>query len=112
MLSVNAYLSAYEVLALREKLFIIDVRDGVASLGETDDLARQLPNATAISGRQLQDGTADLPTDKPILVYCQFGMVRSVFAAAQLKQQGYEAYFLQDGFNGWSRDGFPTTPRA
>jgi len=94
MLSTNAYLSAYEVLALCQNLYIIDLRDGVASLGESDVLSRQLPNATVISGQQLQDGTADLPTDKPILVYCQFGMVRSVFAAAQLKKQGYEAYFL------------------
>lgn len=111
MLSLNKYLSAYEVLALREKLHIIDVRDGVASLGADDDLARKLPNATVVSGKQLLDGTANLPTDKPILVYCQFGMVRSVFAATQLSQQGHEAYFLHEGFNGWKRDGFPMEPR-
>lgn len=107
----NPCLSAAEVLALRHQLYIVDLRDGCGGVGADDDLSAGLPNAKTVDGKALLENTADLPKDKPILLYCQFGMIRSVFAATQLRKEGYDTYFLENGFNGWKKAGYPTEPR-
>lgn len=95
-----------------QKLYVIDVRDGVGNVGEDDNLSYKLQGAVVISGKELHNNYASLlPADVTILVYCQYGMVRSVAAVAALREHGYDAYFLEGGFSGWKRDHFPTEAR-
>lgn len=107
----NLYLSAEEVLSLTHQLYIVDLRDGCGGAGADDDLSAGLPGAKTVSGKALLEGTADLPKNRPILLYCQFGMIRSVVAATQLRKEGYDVYFLQNGFSGWKKAGYPTEVR-
>ena len=44
--------------------------------------------------------TADLPKDRPILLYCKNG-VRSSEAAGTLRQMGYDAQAAEGGYVGW-----------
>ena len=52
---------------------------------------------------------AELPKDKPVMVYCAAGG-RSSQAMDKMKGMGFmEVYNLNGGFRAWSSAGMPTT---
>jgi rhodanese-related sulfurtransferase len=57
----------------------------------------------------LPQRTAELDSDRPVVVYCRGGN-RSSMAAAALTDAGYDAVKLSEGIVGWSGDDLPLEP--
>ena len=92
---------ALTILGQRSDLYLLDVR----SPGEYQ-LAR-LEGARLIPIDQLSRRIAELPKDRPILVYCAVGS-RSAQAVNYLARQGYpELYNLRGGIYAWAQSGYP-----
>jgi rhodanese-related sulfurtransferase len=67
-----------------------------------------LPNALNIPLSQLERRLADLPAEQEIVAYCRGPWcVLSFEAVALLRQRGYRARRLQDGFPEWKTAGLP-----
>ena len=71
-----------------------------------------LPNALNIPLAQLERRLAELPADQEIVAYCRGPWcVLSFEAVALLRQRGYRARRLEDGFPEWKTAGLPTSHR-
>jgi phage shock protein E len=87
------------------KAVIVDVRE------QTEWDAGHVKDAKLVPLSALKAGTSDLsalPKDKTIYTYCVRG-VRAATAAAILKEKGYPATPLKEGFGDLSKNGFETT---
>jgi ArsR family transcriptional regulator len=70
-----------------------------------------LPGALNIPLAQLERRLAELPADKEIVAYCRGPWcVLSFEAVAALRQRGYRARRLEDGFPEWKIAGLPIDP--
>ena len=106
--SVNAAvarnLSPQEASGLLEKrsdLFLLDVR----TPGEYQQA--RLKNARLIPIDQLVKRLAEVPKNRPVLVYCAVGS-RSAQAVSYLARRGYpELYNLNGGIYAWAQKGYP-----
>jgi ArsR family transcriptional regulator len=68
-----------------------------------------LPGALNIPLAQLERRLAELPPDREIVAYCRGAWcVLSFEAVAALRQRGYRARRLEDGFPEWKVAGLPT----
>jgi rhodanese-related sulfurtransferase len=66
----------------------------------------KLPGSVLIPIGELERRIAEVPKNRPVLVYCTVGS-RSSSAAALLTRWGYsEVYNIYDGISGWYRNGF------
>jgi rhodanese-related sulfurtransferase len=96
-------ISSREAKGLMEKnakVFILDVR--------TPDERRQgyIAGSTLIPMDTVERRIAEVPKNRPVLVYCAVG-ARSRVVAQALARHGYgEVYNMQDGIYGWYRNGF------
>jgi rhodanese-related sulfurtransferase/predicted transcriptional regulator len=69
-----------------------------------------LPEALNIPLAQLEQRLAELPPDQEIVAYCRGPWcVLSFEAVALLRQRGYRARRLEDGFPEWKTAGLPTS---
>jgi rhodanese-related sulfurtransferase len=59
---------------------------------------------------RVPDQLADLPTDRPIVVFCAHGS-RSFGVAHFLRKQGYDAYNMRGGITQWYIAGGPVEVR-
>ena len=85
----------------RSDLFLLDVR----TPGEYQQA--RLKNARLIPIDQLVKRLAEVPRDRPILVYCAVGS-RSAQVVNYLARQGYpELYNLNGGIYAWAQKGYP-----
>lgn len=92
---------AYALVGQRSDLFMLDVR----TLGEYRQV--RLDGATLIPIDQLTQRIAELPKNRPILVYCAVGS-RSAQVVNYLARQGYpEIYNLYGGIYAWAQKGYP-----
>ena len=67
-----------------------------------------LPDALNIPLAQLERRLAELPGDREIVAYCRGPWcVLSFEAVALLRDKGYRARRLEDGFPEWKMVGFP-----
>lgn len=92
---------AESLLRKRQDVYLLDVR--------TPEEYRQfrLANATLIPIDQVTRRLAEIPKDRPILVYCAVGS-RSAQVFNFLARQGYaEVYNLEGGIYGWAQRGYP-----
>ena len=81
---------------------VLDVRP------EDEFASGHLPNALNIPLSQLERRLAELPPDQEIVAYCRGPWcVLSFEAVALLRQQGYRARRLEDGFPEWKTAGLP-----
>jgi rhodanese-related sulfurtransferase len=90
---------AKALLTKNKKVFLLDVR--------TPDEFRQarLKGAVLIPINEFERRFAEVPRDRPVLVYCAVGS-RSRPAAGLLAGRGYpEVYQMTDGIMGWYRNG-------
>lgn len=98
-------ISAQDALALlkeRRDVFLLDVRTP-----EEYQQAR-LAGAHLIPIDQLARRLSELPSDRPILVYCAVGS-RSAQVFNFLARRGYpEVYNLDGGIYAWAMRGYPT----
>lgn len=97
-------ISSREAKALLEKdrnVYLLDVRS------PQEHSQGKLAGSALIPVGQLERRIAEVPKDKPVLVYCAVGS-RSGFAAGLLARRGHkEVYNMTDGIVGWYRNGFP-----
>jgi ArsR family transcriptional regulator len=83
---------------------VLDVRP------EDEFAGGHLPNALNIPLSQLERRLAELPSDQEIVAYCRGPWcVLSFEAVALLRQRGYRARRLEDGFPEWKIAGLPTS---
>lgn len=72
-----------------------------------------LPGALNIPLAQLERRLAELPADREIVAYCRGAWcVLSFEAVAALRQRGFRARRLEDGFPEWKVAGLPIGPAA
>lgn len=87
-----------------EKFLLLDCR-------ETWEFeTAHIEGATLIPMRQIPHKLDAIPKNQPVVVYCHAGM-RSLGAAAWLKQQGVNALSMNGGIDEWSREIDPKVPR-
>ena len=92
---------AFTMLGQRGDLYLLDVR----TAGEYQQA--RLEGARLIPIDQLARRIAELPKDRPILVYCAVGS-RSAQVVNYLARQGYpEIYNLSGGIYAWAQNGYP-----
>jgi rhodanese-related sulfurtransferase len=92
---------AYSMVNKRDGLYLLDVRTP-----EEFHQAR-LAGASLIPISQLLNRLAEVPKDRPILVYCAVGS-RSAQVVNYLARQGYpEVYNLYGGIYSWAQKGYP-----
>ena len=94
-------LDAMALLTQRQQLFLLDVR--------TPEEYRQarLDGAHLIPVDQVVRRLAEIPRDRPVLVYCAVGS-RSAQVFNYLARQGYpEVYNLEGGIYEWAAQGYP-----
>jgi Fe-Mn family superoxide dismutase len=94
----------------------LDEFDGVfvdARRGPTYDAGRDtLPGAVRVDPAAPDGAAAGLPRDRRIVVYCVYGFGFSRDTAAALREQGYDARYLDTGIVGWRAMGKPVTAKT
>ncbi len=92
---------AFAMFGQRSDLYLLDVR----TPGEYRQV--RIKGARLIPIDQLAGRIAELPKDRPILVYCAVGS-RSAQVVNYLARQGYpEIYNLDGGIFAWAQGGYP-----
>ena len=92
---------AYAMVGQRGDLFLLDVR----TPGEYQQA--RLDGARLIPIDQFVKRLAEVPKDRPVLVYCAVGS-RSAQVVNYLARQGYpELYNLNGGIYAWAQKGYP-----
>ena len=92
---------AYAMVDQRSDLFLLDVR----TFGEYQQA--RLDGARLIPIDQFVKRLAEVPKDRPVLVYCAVGS-RSAQVVNYLARQGYsEIYNLYGGIYAWAQKGLP-----
>ena len=92
---------AMALLSQRAQVFLLDVRTPAEYREAHLDGARLIP-VDQLSGR-----LAEIPRDRPVLVYCAVGS-RSAQAFNLLARRGYpEVYNLDGGIYAWAAQGLP-----
>jgi len=84
--------------------FVIDVR------GSTEYASGHVARAVNIPQGQLEKRFSQLPQNQLLVTYCNMhhrGESRGERAAAQLREQGYQARALDGGYPGWKEQGLP-----
>lgn len=92
---------AKTIIAKTKKLYILDVRT------PQERLQGYIAGSTLIPIDVIGSRLAEVPKNRPILVYCAVGS-RSRAVAQGLSRLGYpEVYNMYDGIVGWQRQGYP-----
>jgi ArsR family transcriptional regulator len=110
---IASYFRARDELEPVSRTELLDrLRAGAATVLDVrpEDEFRQghLPGALNIPLAQLERRLADLPPDREVVAYCRGAWcVLSFEAVAVLRQRGYRARRLEDGFPEWKVAGLP-----
>ena len=94
-------ISDKELLRRIEKgdIYIIDVRP------EEEYRSGHIKNAESVPNRSIKDRIRDLPSDREIVAYCRGPLcLMADEAVTYLRQKGYSAYKLEDGYSGWLKE--------
>ena len=71
----------------------------------------RIPDAVHIPLRDIPKRYAELPVERPLVMYCHKGM-RSAMAAQQLREKGYKQVFnLSGGIDRWAQEMDPAMAR-
>jgi len=92
---------ANTIMVKRKNAYLLDVR--------TPDERRQgyIPGSVLIPIDMVGKRLAEIPKNRPVIVYCAVGS-RSRSVAQALANSGYpEVYNMRDGIYGWNRNGLP-----
>ena len=91
----------YKLLQAGTDVQVIDVREPSEHAQGVIEGAMLLPLG------QVRSHWQELDSSRPIHVICHLGG-RSAMAASFLAQQGLQAVNVDDGMDGWQRQGYPT----
>lgn len=98
-------MSAKQLAARLTELTVIDVRES------WERPMGSLPGAKVLDEALWEEMLKQWPRDRPIALYCHFG-IRSADAGGYLAQQGFqEIYVLKGGIDAWSKEIDPTIPQ-
>jgi len=86
----------------------VDARRGPAFDAAPDTL----PGAVRVDPAAPDGAKAGLAKEKPVVVYCVYGFSFSQDTAASLRQQGYDARYLDTGIVGWRTMGLPVAAKG
>ena len=112
---IGSYFRARDELEPVSRDELVDrLRSGAATVLDVrpEDEFQQghLPSALNIPLAQLERRLAELPADREVVAYCRGPWcVLSFEAVAALRQRGYQARRLEDGFPEWKVAGLPVT---
>jgi rhodanese-related sulfurtransferase len=84
-----------------EAVQILDVRD------PWEHAQGVIEGAVLIPMSEIRSRMQELDTTRPVHVICHLGS-RSAMVAGFLARQGVEAINVDDGMDGWERQGYPT----
>jgi rhodanese-related sulfurtransferase len=96
-------LEAKTIIDNSKNAYLLDVR--------TPEERRQgyIPGSVLIPIDMVEKRLAEIPKDRPVIVYCAVGS-RSKSVARLLERSGYaEVYNMKDGIVGWYKNGLPVT---
>jgi rhodanese-related sulfurtransferase len=94
---------AREFMTRDRTAFLLDVRT------PQERAQGYIPGSVLIPIDTVERRLAEIPKNRPILVYCAVGS-RSRAVAQALAGKGYaNVYNMRDGIFGWQRSGFPVT---
>ncbi|HEX5739305.1 MAG TPA: Fe-Mn family superoxide dismutase [Hydrogenophaga sp.] len=82
---------------------VVDVRRA----GVFEQANALIPGAEWRDPGQLRDWCAQLPRDKPVVVYCVYGHEVGRSTAMRLRSAGVDVKFLRGGIDGWTAEGRP-----
>ena len=82
---------------------VLDVRRA----GVFDQADSLIPGAQWRDPAQVDDWSAQLPKDKPVMVYCVYGHEVGRSTTMRLRAAGVDARFLSGGIDGWKAAGRP-----
>jgi len=92
---------AKAVIDKAKNAFILDVRS------EQERGQGYIPGSKLIPIDTIERRLAEIPKNRPVIVYCAVGS-RSRVVAQGLSRLGYgEVYNMRDGIMGWYRNGYP-----
>lgn len=92
---------AFDMLKNKQKYFLLDVR----TKEEYDE--GHLENSVLIPVLELKERISEIPTDKPVIIYCRTGK-RSSNAAKILEENGFmQIYNMLGGITEWIEKGYP-----
>jgi thiosulfate sulfurtransferase len=106
---MNRKLSANELkglLAGGAKVTLVDARR--AEDREADP--QVIPGAIWRDRDQVETWAAELPRNRPVVAYCMHGRTGSAGVVDRLRELGFEAALLEDGFEGWKAAGGQLVP--
>jgi rhodanese-related sulfurtransferase len=93
-------------LADADAPLVLDVRRDVR-FAESGHI---LPNAQRCDPLDVARFARSQPP-RDVVVYCVHGLEVGQQAAAELREQGWNARWLEGGIEGWADAGFPTAPK-
>lgn len=93
----------YSLLAAKDDITVIDVR----TPEEVVDISLGFDGILNIPVDQLQQRVSEVPTDRPIYVFCRSGN-RSSMAQMLLKSQGIDSTNVEGGMIDWNAAEYPT----
>jgi Fe-Mn family superoxide dismutase len=82
---------------------VLDVRRA----GVFDQADALIPGAEWRDPAHVNDWSAQLPKDKPVMVYCVYGHEVGRSTTMRLRAAGVNARFLSGGIDGWKAAGRP-----
>ncbi|MDX8512150.1 Fe-Mn family superoxide dismutase [Mesorhizobium captivum] len=89
-----------------EDFFLLDV----CLAEDLPKRADMLPGATIRAAEKIAEWAGQVPSDKPIVIYCIYGFQVSGDAAVELRRRGLDVRTLSGGLAAWHAIGAPTVP--
>jgi ArsR family transcriptional regulator len=116
--TVRGYFHSRDALEPVSRIQLADrLRDGLVTVldvrPEDEFSAGRVPSAINIPLRELLDRLSELPKDREVVAYCRGPYcILSFEAVALLREHGFQARRLEDGYPEWSAAGLPIETAA
>jgi rhodanese-related sulfurtransferase len=104
-------------MAIEESLEPDDARKLIASddatlldiRGDDDWHEKRVAGAMRASEENLDSTLEELDSDRAVVIVCEDGE-RSATLAAQIREQGRDAAYIEGGMDAWAKEKLPTQP--